>query len=140
MAVDPRQLGRTQSGTPRADVGQPLGVQNPVTGATAAEMSGRRFGGPTRVNRSTVTLTTAVQTILNSNPRRVFWQVINRGVVNAGVDIDPSASFAQSILMGAAGGFVQSDVTEDGETVAWPVYGVCESGTCVVMIYEVVRV
>lgn len=140
MATDPRQLPRPVIGTPRADLGKPLDPENPVTGATAAEMAGRRFGGPTRVNSTTLNLTTTQQVILGSNPRRVFWTVINRGIVNAACDVDPGMTFATGILMGAAGGFVQSDVTEDGETVAWPVFAVCESGTCPVRILEVVRV
>lgn len=140
MAIDPRTQRAPFVETPRSSgVVTPAGV-DPVAGATAAEMARRRFGGPTRVVSTSVTLTTAPSTVLAPNPRRVFWTVINRGVVSAAVDIDSGMTFANGILIGAAGGFVQSDVEEDGETVGWAVFGACESGTCVVRVLEVTRV
>lgn len=111
-----------------------------IVGATAAEMAQHRFGGPTRLDSRPITLTTTWQQIIGANPRRVFWSLINRGVVNGAVDIDPAATFANGIPIGAAGGFVQSDVEEDGESVAWAVFGACESGTAVCRLIEIMRV
>jgi hypothetical protein len=132
------RAGFTQ--TPREVDVTPDPSDDPVTGATAAQISARRYGGAVRASSFAFTLTTSLQTVLAGNPRRVFWAIYNRGVVNAAIDIDSSMTFANGIPMAAAGGFVQSSVDEDGETVAWPVFGVCESGTSVVRVVEVMRV
>lgn len=139
MSEDPRATRTGYTPIPRHNATAIPGVGAPA-GATAAEMAQTRFGGPTRVQTTVVTLTTTVAQVLAANPRRVFWSMINRGVVNAAVDFDSAMTFANGLLMGAAGGFVQSDVEEDGESVAWPVFGACESSTCTVRIIEVVRV
>lgn len=109
-------------------------------GATAAELSQRRFGGPTRIQSTSVTLTTTFGQILAANPRRVFVEFINRGTVDAAVDSDGAGSFASSILIAAGGGYVSLAVDEDGESTAWPYYGATTAGTAVVRIIEIIRV
>lgn len=139
MAEDPRARRTPYVPSPRATA-EPPGGGEPVAGATAAEMARRRFGRPTRVQSRAITLSATWGQILESNPRRLFWTIINRGVVNAAVDTDASATFANGILLGAAGGFASMDVEEDGETVGWTVYGAAESGTAVVRAVEVMSV
>jgi hypothetical protein len=139
VAIDPRSTRAPYQSAPRGE-GTAEGGLGPVAGATGAEMSRNRFGGPVRTESRTATLTTAVAPILGNNPRRVFWSIINRGVVNAAVDVDSAMTFADGILLGAAGGFAQMDVEEDGETVGWTVYGAAESATAVVRIVETMRV
>lgn len=140
MEFDPRVRRADAMPTPRSIDFPDQTANVPVQGATAAQIAAQQFGGPTRGNSVTVTLTTAPSVVLAGNPRRVFWMIINRGVVNAAVDIDSSMTAANGIPIGAAGGVVFSDVREDGEAVAWPVFGACDSGTCVVRVYEVMRV
>lgn len=140
MAIDPRSRRGAFQPTPRSAGLTPDSGDDPVAGSTAAEMSARRFGGRTRTQESSFTLTTTPQVIIGGNPRRVFWSMFNRGIVTAAVSTDASMTFANGIPMGAAGGFVQSDVTEDGDTVGWPVFGACESGTCVLRVIETMRV
>ena len=138
--LDPRAVRGAFAPVPRTVLPPDSVGDDPISGATAAQMARRRYGGPTRTESRTVTLTTTPTQIIGNNPRRVFWSIINRGIVNSAVDIDLAMTFANGILMGAAGGFVQSDVNEDGESVAWPVFGACESATCVVRILETMRV
>lgn len=139
MDRDPRsQRGPYQ---PVARVGNdPRPGVGAVVGATAAEFSQTRFGGPTRVQSTTFTATTTWQPILAANPRRVFWTIINRGTVDAAVDVDSGATQANGILIAAGGGFASMDVQEDGESVAWPVFGATASGSAVLRILEVIRV
>lgn len=139
MAIDPRAAPRRQNPTPRGPLSGGDAVE-PVEGATAAQFARNRFGGPTRVNSFPFTFTTTPQIVLGSNPRRVFWLMVNRGIVSVAVDIDPAMTFANGVLLGAAGGFATEDVAEDGETVAWAVFGASESSTAVVRILEVMRV
>lgn len=138
--MDPRQPARAQAPVPLGRVVTPDGTPGAIAGATAAEFAQARFGGPTRVQSTTMTLTTAWVQVLPSNPRRVFWTVINRGVVNAAIDTELSSTFANGILLGAAGGYASMDVLEDGESVAWPLFGGTESGTAVLRLVEVMRV
>lgn len=139
MASNPRDARGPYQPVARGGGSSVPGVGAPL-GSTAAEFAQARFGGSTRVQSSTLTLTPAVAQVLAANPRRVFWTIINRGIVSSAVDLDPAMTFANGILLGASGGFVQSDVVEDGESVAWPLFGACESGTCVLRILEVSRV
>lgn len=137
--MDPR-AARTPYVPAGRMVSPATGAEGAITGATAAEMAQKRFGGPTRVVSTTFTLTTTWQQFIANNPKRVFLTVINRGVVNAAADIELSSTFANGIPLGAAGGFLTMDVEEDGESVGWSLYGACESGTCVVRVLEVMRV
>lgn len=137
--MDPRATREPFIPAPRSLAFDPT-RQGAIIGATAAEISQLRFGGPTRVQSTTVTATTTWTQLLNSNPKRVFWTIINRGVVNVAVDIDLSAAFANGILLGAAGGFASMDVAEDGESVGWSVFGASETATAVLRVLEVMRV
>lgn len=139
MAQDPRAVRGAYTPAARAPDVTPDTLE-PIAGATAAEQARRAYGGPTRVQSTTFTLTTTVQQVLGNNPRRVFWSVINRGVVNAAVDWDPGMTYANGILLGAAGGFAQADVREDGETTGWALFGASESGSAVLRVVEIMRV
>lgn len=137
--MDPRSAREPFVPAPRSLAFDPLRA-GAISGATAAEMAELRFGGPTRLESTVVTLSTTWGQILAANPRRVFWSILNRAVVNAAIDILPSSTFANGILLGAAGGFAQMEVEEDGEAVAWAVFGASESATAVCRILEVMRV
>jgi hypothetical protein len=139
MALDPRAARGPYQPVAR-HVDPASGQEGAIEGATAAEFAQNRFGGPTRVQSTSVTLSTTFGQILGGNPRRVFWTIINRGTTDVGIDTDPASSQATGILLAAGGGYASMDVTEDGESVAWPVYGASASGTPQVRILEVMRV
>lgn len=139
MAEDPRATRTGYLPVPRHNATAIPGVGAPA-GATAAEMSQTRFGGPTRVQSTTINASTTFGQILAANPRRVFWTIINRGVTDVAIDTDAAGSFASSILLAAGGGYASMDVAEDGESVAWPVFGASSSGSPALRILEVLRV
>lgn len=111
-----------------------------IPGATASEISGKRFGGPTRVNSKVVPVGTTSTQLMENNPRRVFWMAINRGVNNAAWDWDPTFTFANGGLLGAAGGYVSAEVDEDGESVAWEVRAIADQAPVNVRVFEIMRV
>lgn len=137
--MDPRAVRGPYQPAPRASDPFPAPT-DAIRGATAAEMSQQRFGGPTRVQSTVVTATTTWAQLLQGNPKRVFWTVINRAIVNAAIDIDAASTYANGIPLGAAGGFASMDVQEDGESVSWPVFGASESSTATLRVLEVMRV
>src|SRR5712692_9360944 len=51
-------------------------------GATAAELAAVRFGGPTEIRPSQVTIGTGAARLVDNEPRRVFWIAINQGSSN----------------------------------------------------------
>lgn len=116
---------------------QPL---EPPAGATAAEWSKKWFGGPTRITRSTVTVGTTVTPILGNNPKRVFWAANNRSINDGAIGGDNTLTFATGDLLPALGGRAISTVQEDGEAVAWSVFGIQNAAAGDWVITEISRV
>ncbi len=110
------------------------------TGATAATFSENRYGGPITHVLSSPAVTTTAQRILVNNPKRVHWLVVNRGANNIAVDFNEELTYAGSFPLGAEGGVASSDVEEDGETVARPLWAISQAGTNSLRVLEVVRV
>lgn len=109
-------------------------------GSTAAEWSARWFGGPTRVKSRAVTVGTTPTQILGNNPKRVFWAALNRAVNSGAVDFDQEVTEASGIPVGALAGGVSMSVQEDGEPVAWAVWGIQSGASGTWRVVEVERV
>lgn len=91
----------------------------------AHEVSVKRFGFPTRLLENPVTnaIGVSAEPILAPNPDRVFWLIVNlsTNVVYIGFEQDVSAT--KGIWLDANGGWASMAVDEDGEAVAYGVYG-----------------
>lgn len=89
-----------------------------------------RWGSPTR--RESVSPTFAadatVRKILNNNPNRVSWVLVNKGAVDAHVDVTPQVSASQGFTLAANGGFLSFLYEEDGEAAFEEVYVVAPGG------------
>lgn len=118
----------------------PESLTNP-RGSTAAEVAQARFKGPTRpVWRPNVPVATTITPLLGNNPRRVFWMIMNRAVVNGAIGFDNELTAGTGILLAAAGGVATMDVEEDGEAVTYAVTGIMSGAAGAVTILEVERV
>lgn len=109
-------------------------------GAVAALLSAARFGFPTRAEFTTVNVGTTSTKILDNNPRRVAWLLVNISVNQGYLNFDNLVSSSNGIILGAGGGSVSVEVDEDGETSSWEVFGVCTGASGVWWVYEVVCV
>lgn len=108
--------------------------------STASAFALRRFGGPTTVRTSTVSVTTSVTRIVGNNPRRVQLTLYNRGVFNIDVDYASTVASGAGIPLTASSGIAASTIEDDGEVIISEVYGIGTTGTSAVFVVEVLRV
>ncbi len=109
-------------------------------GSTAYEFSLSRFGGPTRLETREVTVgTTAIELLIN-NPRRVFWQVMNRSLNPGSIGFNAGVTTTTGLYLGPTGGYASMSVEDDGEVVTYPVYGIATNPGSTFVIVEVMRV
>jgi hypothetical protein len=109
-------------------------------GATAAEFSAVRFGGPTRMVPSAVTAGVSRQRLLGNNPRRIGWLAFNLGTTEGRISTDPALTSATGLPVQANGGGVSMDVLEDGEAVAWEWYVITTAAAQAWSVFEIERV
>lgn len=107
-------------------------------GSTAYQVSLSRFDRPTRLIERRVSLTTSVVRILDNNPRRLAWIIMNRTASNAAIGFDMSVTYANGLLLAQNGGSMSMSVTEDGEATCYAVYGILEAGTGDFYVIEVI--
>lgn len=107
---------------------------------TAGRFSITRFGGPTTIRTSTVSVLTTVTRIAGNNPRRVSITIYNRGVNNVDVDYVASVTAGAGIPLTGASGVMQSTIEDDGEAVIQELYGIATTATTSVFVVEVMRV
>ena len=127
--ADAAALGR-EMGTPYKTPG----------GATAAKFTQKRFEGNTRSTLRAVNVTTATTRVLDNNPRRVHWAIVNISAQQGYFNYDNAVTSSNGILLGAGGGSATSSVDEDGESTAWEGYGLNVGAAGTWMVYEVFRV
>jgi hypothetical protein len=109
-------------------------------GSTAALWAARWFGGPTTIRTSTVVMGLTVARVLPNNPRRVFWQIINRSVANVSLGFDNTITIAAGIPLAPSAGFATMAVQEDGEPVSYEVLGIADLAASNLNVVEVIRV
>jgi len=109
-------------------------------GATAAEITARRFGGPTKIVETLVTVGTTAAKLFDNNPRRVAWTMTNRGSADCAVSFAQDVATGTGFILAASGGAIESYVDEDGETVSAALYAVSGAAGQTVRIVETVRV
>ena len=78
--------------------------------------------------------------ILVANPRRVFWQVINRSVNNVSFSWDNLVTIANGVPLAPQAGFASMAVQEDGEVVAYELIGIADVAASALFVVEVIRV
>jgi len=89
----------------------------------------QRLGFKTRprINPVTNTVNTTATKILNNNPDRIFWLVVNLSSNKGYVGWDSEVSSSRGIPIAANGGYVSASIEEDGELVIHEVHAVNEN-------------
>jgi len=102
----------------------------------------KRLGFKTRlvVNPVTDTVGTTATPILQNNPDRIFWLIVNLSGNNGYVGWDNAIGSTRGLLVAANGGFVSACIEEDGELVIYPVYAINLNASGTYMIVEVERI
>lgn len=107
-------------------------------GAVAALFANKRFGFPTRAAFHTVSVGITATQLLDNNPRRIAWLIVNISVNQGFANFDNSVSSSNGIILGAAGGSISTAVDEDGETTGWTLFGICTGAAGNFWVYEVI--
>lgn len=138
-----RQIGLPNPPPPNAPARAPAAKLTPYEipeGATAAQYAQKRFGGPTKIVETDITVgTTGVQLMLN-NPRRIQWTMTNRGSSDVNFQFQRNFTAGQGFLLSATGGVAEAYVDEDGEETTYEITGISGSAGQIVHIVEVIRV
>jgi len=101
----------------------------------------KRLGFPTRptINPVTNSVATTATKILNNNPDRIFWLVINLSVNKGYVGWDGEVASTKGVPIAPSGGYVSCTVEEDGELVIYEVWAVNENAAGTYYIVEIER-
>lgn len=108
-------------------------------GATTAAYIAKKWGRAARLVPGVAVngIGAASQKILNNNPRRFQWWVVNTGAVAVYVFFDPALSGLSGILVPVRNGTVGAYVDEDGELVTQMVFANSMVGGGSLVVYEV---
>jgi len=109
-------------------------------GSSVYEYAYRRFGAATTLRTASPSVGTTTTRVLDNNPRRVFWLIVNNAVSDANIFFEGNASFGSGILLAANGGSASMSADEDGEVVGYAVYGALGAGTGMFYTIEVITV
>ena len=108
--------------------------------STASAFALRRFGGPTTVRTSTVSVATSVTRIVGNNPRRVQLTIYNRGINSVDLDYASTVTSGAGIPLTGASGIAASTIEDDGEVIISEVFGIATTAAVSVFVVEVLRV
>lgn len=105
----------------------------------AAEFLRERYKGELTEDETSVTVGTAVSTVIGSNPDRLGLLILNLSANTVYVSIDNSVSATNGIRLGANGGSVSLNVTDDGmiQTRTW--YGLATGAGSSVYVLDLNR-
>lgn len=116
------------------------GEQLATAGQTAAAYIERKWGGPSRVLPLVFVSVSATGTrILQNNPRRMEYLILNPGV--AGVSIGNTITDSQtgSFIIPSRGGSFVSLIDEDGEFVTYELWASTLGAVVNVGVLEIIR-
>lgn len=102
-------------------------------------LSYNRFGGRTYLVSNYVGMAVTPSQIIRNNPNRVSWIMTNNDVNDVYIWLASYSPAFGFLLLMAAGGYIDTDWSEDGEIVGYEVWGMSASGTPKIQVYEVVR-
>lgn len=93
-----------------------------------------------RINPLASQVGTNVVQLLDSNPNRIAWTLVNLGENAIYVDFTPTPSASRGIYVAMTGGVLSLLWNEDFSLCAFPVYAVSPNLTCDIYIVEVIAI
>lgn len=98
-----------------------------------------RFGGKTYAREVLTAVPATRVNILNNNPNRVYWRLINEGGHDVRVSISPNLSATSGWILQALGGTIEMTFEDDAEMVGYTIYAIGNLGSSWVRSMEVIR-
>ena len=103
----------------------------------SSEFTFQRFGRQTYLRTSRPTLGATVVEILPNNPDRLFWEITNRSANTLSIGWDAEITAGIGVLIAPTGGAYSAAIEEDGDVVAWGVYGVASGANSQLYVIEI---
>jgi len=92
-----------------------------------------------RINPVTDTVETTATKILNNNPDRIFWLVVNLSTNKGWLGWASDVSGSKGLPISPSGGFVSCNIEEDGELVIYEVWARNENASGTYYTVEIMR-
>lgn len=105
----------------------------------AAEFLRERYAGELTERETTTTVGTAVSTVVESNPDRLGLLILNLSNNNVFVAIENNPSATNGIRLGANGGSVAFNVTDDGMIQTRAMFALADGAGSTVYVLELTR-
>lgn len=103
----------------------------------SSEFTFKRFGRQTYLQEKRVMVGISLVTVVNSNPDRLFYTLTNRGGSNISIGFSSDLTVLNGILVPAAGGWISQHIDDDGDVVAWQVFGISAALGQLVYVIEI---
>lgn len=107
---------------------------------TLHDLLNKQYGVKVDVKVKTVTVGTTPTRVIDNNPNRVGYLVINLSSGSLFASFDTAVSTTNGILLGQLGGQFSMNWQYDFDVVGYELYGVVASGSNTVYVAEVVIV
>lgn len=105
----------------------------------AAEFLRQRYAGELTENETTTTVGTTVSEVVESNPDRLGLLVLNLSNNNVFLAIENNPSATNGIRLGANGGSVAFNVTDDGMIQTRAMFALADGAGSTVYVLELTR-
>lgn len=105
----------------------------------AAEFLRSRYKGELSEDELSASIGTGVSTVVESNPDRLGLLVLNLSANTVFVGIDNTVSLTNGIRLGANGGSVAFNVTDDGMIQTRTIYGIADGAASTVYVLSLSR-
>ena len=103
----------------------------------SAEFTFQRFGRQTYLREDRVTVGTEITQILGNNPDRMFYMISNRSGSVGSIGWSAELTSVNGLFIAANGGFLSQDIQQDGDVVAWAVFGVSGAAGAIWYVAEI---
>lgn len=115
-------------------------MDNPeISGSPLSVLSADRYKGKTYIVERAVSVGTARVTILENNPNRLAWDIINTSLIEIRVSSNPSLTNATGFLLAPQGGGMGMNFQEDGDGVGYEMYAIGVAAGGSIWLREVIR-
>jgi len=98
----------------------------------------KKYGRKTRSIENPITRTvgTSPALVLQNNPDRLMWLIVNLSSYNVYIAFEPDVSTTKGVLLSANGGSCSMSVDEDGEAVTHEVWAIAGAANCPIYVLE----
>lgn len=104
--------------------------------STLAQLLAEQYGARADVKMSTVTVTTTPSRILDNNPNRIGYIIINMSTGSAYINFSSTLSSTNGIILAQLGGQFGLTWRDDFDITGYEMYGIAASGSNVLTVIE----